>query len=61
MTNRVLTSKDTAQFGGMHVEVKKNFYTWLWEIRYADGGNVWAGPYKTRQEARERLAQACEQ
>lgn len=40
--------------GSLSVSVKKNFYDGLWYIKYDDGG-VWAGPFKTKKEACERL------
>lgn len=39
---------------GLKIRVVKNYYDGLWYIRYVDGGD-WAGPYRTRKEARERL------
>ncbi len=42
--------------GGLEVQVVKNSYTWLWEIRYVDGASVWAGPFKTKKKACEKLA-----
>ena len=40
--------------GGLAVEVRKDFYLGLWNIYYVDGGK-WAGPFKTKREAVERL------
>lgn len=39
---------------GLTVTVKKDAYTWLWNIMYEDGMK-YAGPYKTRKEAIEHL------
>lgn len=52
-----MQGKDRALINGQVVIIKKNAYTWLWEIRY-ENGMLWAGPYKTRKEARERLCEA---
>lgn len=56
-------SKDRATVGRAELEIKKNWYSGLWEIRYVDGvgPGPWAGPYRTRGEARERLANAVEE
>lgn len=45
---------------GLLLVVNKDPYTWLWNIHYWTGGR-WAGPFKTRREARERLAQLVEE
>jgi len=39
---------------GLTVKVQKDFYDGLWYIRYEDGMK-YAGPYKTRKEAIEKL------
>jgi hypothetical protein len=39
---------------GLTVFVKKDSYTWLWNIVYEDGMK-YAGPYKTKREAVERM------
>lgn len=49
------TMKKRYEINGLELRVVKNFYTGLWEIKYVDGGNVWAGPFKTKREATERL------
>lgn len=41
---------------GLEVEIKKDFYLGLWNIHYVTGGK-YAGPYKTKKEAMERLAE----
>jgi hypothetical protein len=46
------------EINGLELKAVKNFYTGLWEIKYVDGGYVWAGPYKTKREALERLERA---
>lgn len=43
------------EINGLELRVVKNFYNGLWEVKYADGGQVWSGPYKTKREATERL------
>lgn len=45
---------------GLRIIVKKDFYDGLWNLVYEDGGRKWAGPYKTKREALERLADARE-
>ena len=50
-----LISADRALICGIAVIVKKRAYDWLWVCQYEDG-TVYAGPYKTRKEAREKLA-----
>lgn len=42
--------KPQAVIGGLTVEVRKDFYTGLWNVYYVDGGK-YAGPYKTMREA----------
>lgn len=39
---------------GLKVIIKKDFYTWLWNIKYEDG-MLYAGPFKTKKEAMLRL------
>lgn len=39
---------------GLDVEVRKDFYLGLWNIYYVDGGK-WAGPFKTKKEAVQKL------
>jgi hypothetical protein len=41
---------------GLLLCVTKDWYLGLWNIEYWTGGR-WAGPFKTRREARERLAE----
>lgn len=50
---RVKTVEVTLK-SGLKVIVKKDFYTWLWNIKYEDG-ILYAGPYKTKKEAVARL------
>lgn len=45
-----------AVVGGLTVEVRRDFYTGLWNVHYVDGGK-YAGPYKTKKEAAEVLDQ----
>lgn len=45
----------TRTIGTMRVEVRKDHYSGLWNIYYCAGGTKWAGPYKTKREAIERL------
>lgn len=45
---------------GLRVVVRKDHYNGLWNIVYADNGMKWAGGYKTRKEASERLARELE-
>lgn len=44
---------------GLKLIVKKDFYIGLWNIRYEDGMQ-YAGPYKTKKEAVEKLKEICE-
>lgn len=44
---------------GLKIVVKKDFYSGLWNIRYEDGMK-WAGPYKTKKEAVERMEEIGE-
>lgn len=42
---------------GLIVTVKKDFYTWLWNVCYEDGMK-YAGPFKTMKEAIDALPKA---
>lgn len=46
------------EINGLELRAVKNFYTGLWEVKYVDGGAVWAGPFKTKKEAIARLEKA---
>ncbi len=43
---------------GLTLEVRKNRYDGLWNVVYADNGMKWAGPFKTRREAIEKMEDA---
>jgi hypothetical protein len=45
---------------GLLLVVDKDPYLGLWNILYWIGGK-WAGPFKTRREARKRLAALAEE
>lgn len=45
---------------GLLLLVKKDYYLGLWTVAYEIGG-LYAGPFKTRREARARLAQIVEE
>jgi len=45
---------------GLELHIVRHFYHGLWEVRYKDGGQVWAGPFKTKKEAIEKLRDALE-
>lgn len=49
----------TAIICGLVVYVVQNSYDGLWYIRYQIGGD-YAGPYKTKREAIERMRQFSE-
>lgn len=59
MSKNIQINKDTAMFGLLKVCVRKNFYDGLWYIKYDYDGSAWSNGYKTRKEARERLAEEC--
>lgn len=40
---------------GMTLEVHKSAWSGLWVIRYADNKMIFAGPYRTKREAVEKL------
>lgn len=44
---------------GLKVRVVKDFYTGLWNIKYEDGIK-YAGPYRTKREAVERIQRFIE-
>lgn len=50
-------NKSEKWIGNLLLVVRKNWYDGLWEIRYADDNRRWAGPFKTKREAVERLQQ----
>lgn len=46
---------------GLLLVVDKDWYLHLWNIKYWAGGSRWAGPYRTRREARERLQELADE
>ncbi len=44
---------------GLTVVVSQDHYTGLWSVKYEDGGKF-AGPYKTKREALQRMAELCD-
>lgn len=56
MTRKIIE----AEIGGQKVQVRKDYYLGLWNLRYEDGMK-YAGPYKTKREAAERLKEFAEQ
>lgn len=55
-----MQGKDRALINGLVVVVKKRFWDWLWVCQYEDGV-MYAGPYRTRKEARDELQKAVQQ
>lgn len=51
-----MKQKTEAVICNQKVVVKKDWYDGLWNIVYESGGTKYAGPYKTKREAVERLA-----
>lgn len=45
---------EKALASGLKLVVKKDYYLGLWNIKYEDGMK-WAGPFKTKKEAVERM------
>ena len=43
------------QINGQELVIKRDAYTWLWNVKYVFGGGVWSGPYKTKKEAFTKL------
>lgn len=53
-----LTAKTST---GLEVEVRKDYYLGLWNVWYTEGIlGKYAGPYKTRREAVERMRELTE-
>lgn len=52
-------TKRTQKISGLTVQVRKDFYLGLWNLYY-ERGSKYAGPYKTRKEAAERLREFSE-
>jgi len=40
---------------GLQIEAHKHFYTGLWYVIYSDDRRVYAGPFKTKREAVEKM------
>lgn len=45
---------------GLEVEIRKDWYNGLWNIYYVKGGGTYAGPFRTKKEATQRLAEFLE-
>jgi hypothetical protein len=53
-------TKATPTICGLEVEVRKDWYNGLWNIYYVKSGGTYAGPYRTKKEAVQRLAEFLE-
>jgi hypothetical protein len=48
-------TKQKATRCGLELQVTKDWYDGLWNVCYVDSGHKYAGPYKTKREATERM------
>jgi hypothetical protein len=42
---------------GLEIQAHKHFYSGLWYVVYSDNRQVYAGPFKTKREAIEKMQQ----